>query len=70
MQQPQRTEPTALDPHRLADLRQRPLTTSVPLDGKEKVYRLELLSTPVLEHSVALIRSVRLNGREQMFELH
>jgi hypothetical protein len=35
VQQPQRTEPTELDPHRPADLRQRPVTTFLPLDGKE-----------------------------------
>jgi hypothetical protein len=38
VQQPQRTEPTGLDPHRPADLRQRPLTTCVPLDGQEEVH--------------------------------
>src|SRR5262249_49844395 len=38
MQQPQRLRLTAFDPHGPADLRQRPSTTSMPLDGKEKVY--------------------------------
>ena len=37
VQQPHRTEPTASDPHRPTDLRQRPSVTFLPLDGKEKV---------------------------------
>jgi len=36
VQQPQRTEPTGLDPYRPADLRQQPLSIRMPLDGKEK----------------------------------
>jgi hypothetical protein len=38
VQQPRRTKPTGPDPHRPADLRQRPPATFLPLDGKEKVY--------------------------------
>ena len=35
MLQPQRTGLTSFDQHQLADLRQRPSATSLPLDGKE-----------------------------------
>jgi len=37
VQQPHRTEPTASDSHRPADLRQRPSVTFLPLNGKEEV---------------------------------
>lgn len=54
MQQPQRTEPTLLDPHWLADLRQRPSLTILHLNGKEGItsaalaYRAELPPTGML----------------------
>jgi len=38
VQQPHRLRLTTIDLRRPADLHQRPSTTSVPLDGKEKVY--------------------------------
>ena len=37
VQQPWRPVPTTSDPHRPADLRQRPPATFLPLDGKEAV---------------------------------
>ena len=37
VQQPQQTETTPYDPHRPADLRQRPSVTYMPLDDKQKV---------------------------------
>ena len=38
VQQPQRPVPTASDPQRLDDQRQRPSAIFLPLDGKEKVW--------------------------------
>jgi hypothetical protein len=52
VQQPQQMQPTGLDPHRPANLHERPSSTFLPLDGKDKTDGRSIAAPTLLQGEI------------------